>query len=67
MSVKFFCKTCNKEIWKGMPQTMKETTTIAEAENQCECSDCLLKRHREEYGSHWEDDGYKNYIRKGSN
>ncbi len=47
MSVKFFCGRCNKEIWSGMTQEDKETTTIAEAEGACICSDCILIEERQ--------------------
>jgi DNA-directed RNA polymerase subunit RPC12/RpoP len=38
--VKFFCTRCGKQIWEKMPDYIKETTTIAEAERTSICSDC---------------------------
>ena len=47
MGVKFFCNKCDKEIFQSISQDMKETETIAEAEMQCICSDCILEIFRE--------------------
>jgi len=40
--IKFYCKICSKEMWQGMTKEMKETTTIAEAEDTAICSDCMV-------------------------
>ena len=48
MPVKFFCNKCDKEIWSGMTQEDKDTTTIGEAEKTCLCSDCLLAQYKKE-------------------
>jgi len=42
MGVKFYCKVCKKEIWKGMDEETKETLTVAEAEELAICSECIL-------------------------
>lgn len=47
MPVKFFCDNCGKEIFQGMDQNTKETTTIAEIEQECLCSDCEHKKVKE--------------------
>ena len=41
-AVRFFCITCGKEIWKGMSDNMKATTTIKEAEETALCWDCVM-------------------------
>lgn len=40
--IKFFCSKCGKKIFSEMDENMKETTTLAEAERTCICSDCDL-------------------------
>ena len=40
--VRFFCIKCGKELWRGMSEEMKETTTIKEAEETAVCSDCFM-------------------------
>lgn len=44
--VRFFCKSCGKELWTGMLEDKKQYLTIAEAEATCICSDCILAEHR---------------------
>ena len=44
MGVKFFCNECGKEIFKEMEDETKETTTIAEIEEQCLCGNCIVKK-----------------------
>lgn len=41
----FLCDKCKKQIWQQMPDDMKKSTTIAEAEELCLCADCLCKLH----------------------
>lgn len=43
MPIKCFCKECGKEIFPNMDEEMKETTTVAELERSCICTDCELK------------------------
>jgi len=43
--VKIFCD-CGKEIWQELPD--KDDYKIGYIEKQAECSDCILKRLREE-------------------
>ena len=44
--VKFFCE-CGKEIWQELDAHRKDMT-ILEAEKLASCSDCLLKKLREQ-------------------
>ena len=43
MPAKFFCNKCGKEIFQDMENSQKETTSVAEIEKVCECSDCMFK------------------------
>ena len=40
--VQFFCIKCGREIWEKMPERVKKTLTIAEAEKTAVCSDCFM-------------------------
>jgi len=41
-SVRFFCVKCGKEIWTKMPENVKKTISIKEAEETAICSDCFM-------------------------
>lgn len=47
MAAKFFCDKCGREIFQHMNEEQKRTTTIAEIEEICVCSDCALKEAKE--------------------
>ena len=44
MSIKYFCDDCGKEIFQCLEY--KDTTSIAEIERNCLCSDCLIKEFK---------------------
>jgi len=46
MGARWFCNTCGNEIWKFLNPFTKESETIAEAEERCICSNCMLKEVR---------------------
>jgi len=50
MPVKFFCNQCGKEIFKQLKKGEKLDTTIAEMEEKCVCSDCILKEAKQKAG-----------------
>ena len=43
MGARWFCNDCGREIWQGLSQEQKETETVAEMEEVCMCTDCILK------------------------
>ena len=43
MPIIYFCDGCGKELFRGMSRNMKETTAIWEIEQNCICTDCMLK------------------------
>ena len=49
-NVKIQCRSCGRELWKGMPESRQKATTIYEA-NMALCSDCQLEESKEK----WED------------
>ena len=44
VAVRFFCTVCGGEIWEMMPEDMKATLTIKEAEETAVCWDCATNR-----------------------
>lgn len=48
MASKWFCNECGVEIWEMLDEYIKNSETIAEAEKRCICSDCLLKKYKDD-------------------
>jgi hypothetical protein len=43
--VRFFC-SCGKELWESLDDSTKQYLTIAEAEEEAMCADCLLANEK---------------------
>ena len=48
MGAKWFCNKCGKEIWKGLSNDIKKTTTVYEMELSCVCTDCAIAESKKE-------------------
>lgn len=47
MPAKWFCNKCGEEIWTNLESYMKNDT-VNDMEKKCLCSDCMLKKYKNE-------------------